>query len=912
MGSADPVTVTAGVTITANAQLTQAGVISGTVTAEVSGTPLSNIDVTAYDAVTGNYMNSDSSDASGIYRIGGLAAGNYKLRFRDYNGVYLPEYYDDKPDWGSADPVTVTAGVTTTANAQLAQAGMISGTVTAEGSGTPLSNVDVNAYDATTGSYVDDDTTDASGVYRIDGLAAGSYKLRFYDYNGVYLQEYYDDKPDLDSADPVTVTAGVTTTANAALTGGGRVTGRVTDADSGAGVAGVWVEARRQDASTPYGWATTNANGYYTTTALYTGVYRVSFSPSRPYFGEHYDNFRQWYGFTLITVTAPLTTTGINAALEKGYLISGTVTADSSPLSGVSARAYRGASSYYAASTSTSSDGTYQLGPLDPGQYRVRFVPSDLHAGEWYSDSASYAASTPINLTGNLGGINTDLGDGGRITGTVTGAGGVPLANLWVYVYPAGNSSSIASAKTGANGQYVTSPGLATGQYQVKFSAPIGYSYEWYNNRSSQAAATIVPVTAGETITNVSAQLSSYAHGTITGAVTAADTDLPLSMWVYAYSDSGLGTWSAYASGGAYVLRGLPPDAYRVRFSASSPYVPIYYSDKPDSASADLVTVTASVTTTNINQAILRGGTITGTVTGSGGVPGVYVYATRVVGGYFSRYTYTGVDGGYRLEGMGAGKYKVEFRPPSPFIGEWYDDTPDSSTARTISVTLGATTPDISATLATGGVITGVITAADTGAPLPAAYANVYSTTGALVKGSVYADMAGRYQTPGLPAGDYNVYFNVGPWISYRTEWYDDASSQSAGLTVTVPVSGTTPNVNAALDRGGSISGWTYSAPRGWLLNSVYVTVYSATTGSYVNYAYSNNEGLYQVNGLSSGPYKVRFSRSGYKQQWYSQMLDFAPALTVTVNAPDETSNINVYLRYPYDVYMPVVLRNAP
>ncbi|MDY7078280.1 MAG: carboxypeptidase regulatory-like domain-containing protein [Chloroflexota bacterium] len=911
LDSGDPVTVTAGMTTTVNAQLTLAGVISGVVTAEGSGTPLGDIDVDVYDATTGYRISDDDSDSSGIYRIGGLAAGNYKLRFRDHSGDYLTEYHADKPDLDSGDPVTVTTGMTTTVNAQLSPAGVISGVVTAEGSGTPLSDIDVDVYDAATGDWIGDDDSDSSGLYRIGGLAAGNYKLCFRDHSGAYLTEYHADKPSLDSGDPVTVTAGMTTTVNAALTRGGRITGRVTDANSASGIAGVSVRAERQDGDTPDGSATTNANGYYTTTALHTGVYQVRFSPPRPYHSEYYDNFRSGYGFTPVTVTTPLTRTNVDAALQAGCLISGTVTG-SGPLNNVSVRAYRGDDSYYVASASTGSDGTYQLGPLDPGQYRVRFVPPDLHAEEWYSGSASYAGATPINLVANLGNVNANLTGGGRITGTITGSGGAPLEGLWVYIYPAGNSSSIASGLTDANGQYATSPGLATGAYQVQFSAPAGYTAEWYDNQASQTSATVVEVTAGVTRTNVNAELTAYASGAITGTITAADTGLPLSMWVYAYDPDGDSVGSVYASGGTYVLRSLPPDTYRLRFSSPSPYVQIYYDDQPDLASADPVTVTAGVTTTNINQTIPRGGIITGTVTGSGGVPGVYVYARRVVGGYATKSTYTGVDGTYRLDGLKAGGYKVQFSPPAPFIGEWYDDAPDQSSAQTISITLDATTPDIDAVLEVGGVITGVVLAADTGDPLPGAYVDVYSTTGAFIKGSIYANMDGRYQTPGLPAGDYNVYFGVGPWTYYRTEWYDDAPSRSTGLTVTVPVSGTTPNINAALYRGGTISGWAYSVPKGWLLNSVYVGVYSATTGSYVKYTYSNNGGFYQVNGLYTGPYKVYFSRDGYEQQWYSQTLDYATALTVTVNAPDDTPNVNAYLLYARGVYLPLVMRNTP
>ena len=70
-----------------------------------------------------------------------MISDSYKLRFYDNNGAHLAEYYDDKPDLDSADPFSVTAGVTTTINAELTCGGIITGTVTAGGSGTPLENI---------------------------------------------------------------------------------------------------------------------------------------------------------------------------------------------------------------------------------------------------------------------------------------------------------------------------------------------------------------------------------------------------------------------------------------------------------------------------------------------------------------------------------------------------------------------------------------------------------------------------------------------------------------------------------------------------------------------------------------------------------------------------------------------------
>jgi len=911
--SADPVTVTAGMTATANVSLTLAAHITGAVTDEVSGAPLSGIAVYLYNASDDSYRTNTTTNVSGTYRFDGLPAGGYKLRFWDVSYNYLAEYYDNRPNIFSADPVTVAVGMTATVNAALTPASTLTGTVTAEESGAPLGGIGVYLYNASDDSYRTNTTTNISGTYRFDGLPAGSYKLKFSDSNGVYLTEYYSNQPSLADADPVTLTTGMTATANAALTRGGHVTGRVTDAGSGTGIAGVSVNVYRLDASTASGSATTNANGYYTSTALYDGVYRVAFTPPFPYFKQYFDGFQNNVDFTPVVVTAGQTISNINAALHQGYSIAGTVTG-SGPLAGVSVRAYLGSRTYYNYSKNTASDGSYQLGPLMPGQYRVRFVPYDMHYGMWYSGSATYAGATPLNLTASMTNINANLSYGGRITGTVTISGGVPLMGVNVYVYPAGESSSVASGYTDIAGHYATTPGLPTGFYQVKFSPPPGYTAEWYNDRPSQDTAAVISLTVTTTRTGINAQLDSYPNGAITGTVTAADTGNPLSIWVSAYNSQGQFIRSVYVHSGNFIFSGLSPDTYRLYFtSPPSPYVPVYYNNRFDFASADGIAVTAGATAT-VHVTIPRGGSITGTVTGSGGLPGVYVEARRIVGDYFVRSTYSGPKGDYTLEGLSPGDYRVTFKPDTPHVRQWYSSATEETTAQTVTVALNSVIPNINAALGTGAIITGVITAADTGLPMPGAYADVYSNTGSSLGIRVYADANGQYQTPGLPAGVYKLYFNPNTWSEYRAEWYQDADSASAAITITVPASGVVPNINAALSRGGALSGWVYDARTNALLNNVYVTVYSATSGKWIQGQYNNSWGYYRFATLPPGQYKVKFSKSGYADQWYDGAggtIAFDSALSVTVAAGSEASNINAYLE-TYELYLPLILRDTP
>ena len=94
-------------------------------------------------------------------------------------------------------------------------------------------------------SYVSSGYTGTDGTYTIGRLQSGSYKVYFYasyNYNGIYFDEWYDNKADFETADLVWVTAPSNTTVNAALDRGGSITGTVTDAETGEALSDISVE----------------------------------------------------------------------------------------------------------------------------------------------------------------------------------------------------------------------------------------------------------------------------------------------------------------------------------------------------------------------------------------------------------------------------------------------------------------------------------------------------------------------------------------------------------------------------------------------------------------------------------------------------------------------------------------------
>ena len=162
-------------------------------------------------------------------------------------------------------------------------AASISGTVTAAASGSPLANVCVNATEVG-GAAAGGGVTDGSGNYAIGaGFPSGTYTVEFYSGPGCqgspgnYAFQFYDGSTTATASQPVSVTSGSTTPAiNAALVVGGSITGTVTTAGTGAGLAGICVNATAPGVP-GYQSTDSSANGTYDIPSLATGSYTVEF-----------------------------------------------------------------------------------------------------------------------------------------------------------------------------------------------------------------------------------------------------------------------------------------------------------------------------------------------------------------------------------------------------------------------------------------------------------------------------------------------------------------------------------------------------------------------------------------------------------------------------------------------------------
>ena len=177
-----------------------------------------------------------------------------------------------------------------------------------------IANVQVLVYDLN-GIWAAGAMTNQNGVYTVNGLPTGSYKIFF---SGVgYFSEWYNNKASQDAADPVSVTAPqITSGVDAVLEPSGSISGTVKNGQ-GVGIGNVNVQVF--DTSGYFASSTmSGSNGAYTVSSLATGSYKVRFNAPSGYLSEWYNNKATYDAANLVAVTVPKTTSGINAVLGPG------------------------------------------------------------------------------------------------------------------------------------------------------------------------------------------------------------------------------------------------------------------------------------------------------------------------------------------------------------------------------------------------------------------------------------------------------------------------------------------------------------------------------------------------------------------------------------------------------------------
>ena len=428
---------------------------------------------------------------------------------------------------------------------------------------------------------------DSAGKYTLSGLEAGSYKLRF-----TYCSQcsmfgekigpdvaaiWSGEKDSFDQGSLTTVTAGQAVTGvSVRMNLGATISGRLT-LPANVDVSTVSVSARTStnfyDSS---GYTRPQPDGTFTIPALPSGKYIVSYNsvaqPATIIAGVY--GGQSEATATLVDVPPLGKATGIDLTAQAAGIITGRV---SVPAGLYPERVYVGVytagGDYRNSITSATpnSDGTFAVGGLKAGSYKLSFAGWPQNLPDLWLGAQSPAGSRTVTVTEGqtTSGIEQAMELGSTISGKVSlpqtatpvVTGGATLLN--------GDGSVAATKPLDASGAFSFGK-LPSGSYTVAFNRTSGYTtnleaqfFKDVPESAGAAAATKITVAPGEIKSDLTA--SAQLGGTITGKLVDASGN-PMTARIRAYTADGSlvtrGTNSALD--GTFTLAGLTTGKYLV------------------------------------------------------------------------------------------------------------------------------------------------------------------------------------------------------------------------------------------------------------------------------------------------------------------------------------------------------------
>ena len=479
--------------------------------------------------------------------------------------------------------------------------------------------------------------------------------------------------------------------------------------------------------------------------------------------------------------------------------------------------------------------------------------------------AAFVLVAAPVTQAANATNINVQLPAGFSIAGTITDNTGAALPNASVYAFGSG-SASYGFATADGTGKYKVE-GLNAGSYSVSVSAPTGKNlvdgYYTTANASHHtplsSAATKVAVGPNKTGINVKLP----AGMSISGKVTNTAGTALANAQVYA---SGV-SFDYFTTGadGMYTLKGLAAGSYRL--SLYAPANSNYQSGFYTSANANKFTIAIGSATgitvgpnkTGVNVKLPTGFTISGTIKNTSGVALAGVGIQPSSSTYYGRGVVTDATGKYTIKGLAAATYKLGISPDSAsqYMDGYYTTTNanhfTSAIAGASGVAVGPNKTGINANIVTGRTIAGTITTTG-GAPILGA---TVSATNLGHTRTAMTDATGKYTIKGLSSASQTLDLDPPYGQNFMRGWYTTGNTNHfttnsvSATPIVVPPNAT--GVNMKIPKGYSIAG-KITGPGAVPIDFAYV---DASKPGYTNYASTETDGTYLINGLGSGSYVV-------------------------------------------------------
>lgn len=613
-----------------------------------------------------------------------------------------------------------------------------------------------------------------------------------------------------------------------------------------------------------FAYTQTNASGDYHVTGFLSGVYDVFLEPP---LNSDYSNAKDTANLTTNSTNA-----SINFTLGTGGKIIVNVSAGGNPVQNVNVFSFvpfiptgpgdqppEEQSGSFAFSM-TNASGEARLAGLTNGTYSVRVEP--------FGTSFASTEVHGIVVAENTTYLNVTLSTAGSISGWVNASNGTPIANAHINAFVPfgpgmeGGPGGFGFAMTNGSGFYNLT-GLPNGTYEMEVNPPFDSEYSRVFRRG-------VNVTEG----NTNSQNFTLKTGSVlTGTVTESDGSTPVAnAFVDAFIPSptpfsppvAFGFGSTNSTGG-YRITGLQAGKYEVR--VNPPFNSAY-----SSASAQGVVITEGATSTK-DFNLSAGGSLSGVVTGSGGVSYAFVNAfipstdPHTPPSAFG-WAQTNSSGHYNMTGLQPGSYEVFVEPP---FGSAYTTGHGQA-----NITEGQES-SLNFSLGSGGSISGTVVDADnnsvSGAFIDAFSHNAHSFGFSGTKSD------GTFTISGLAEATDYVLFVHPP--AGQTK----GKTSVAGLSVTAGSTTDAGTISLVSASGGIEGNVTYSNGTG--VSTARVFAWSPSSFSFGDSAV-NDSGYFNITGLSAGTYDmfVDFGLSGIPNQ-------FAPNLTVSTSTIQQDFTLN-------------------
>jgi protocatechuate 3,4-dioxygenase beta subunit len=466
--------------------------------------------------------------------------------------------------------------------------------------------------------------------------------------------------------------------------------------------------------------------------------------------------------------------------------------------------------------STTSSDGSYLLSRLNPGQYTfaARRTGYDEVTRSFNVISGTNAR---IDFT-----LTSQSAQGGVLQGTITQRGSGAAVSGAVVSLTGGAGFPTRSATADTNG-FFRFTDLPTGRVRITVER------SGYTSLSRQ-----LNITEGRVVTSdFSLSLRTSELARLSGTVRDSSGNAVRSATVTVSGGSSTSLTDTTDSRGRYAFTRIVPDTYSVSVTASgfvARTFPSVVLTEGDVEVLDVVLSGQGDATTGVE----------GFVVDSFGNPVVGARVAVALGPVTGRVDNTDTTGAYLLDNLPPGNYTLTA-------------SATGFTPRTLTVNLAGTTRgrlDFTLTESSSnvnGTITGTVSQTD-GIGISGVLVRV--TAGPSTGHSTTTDNDGNYSLADLPEGTYTLTFSRNGYTSRTVT----SIEVNAGETTTSDVE------LAAVSTGGIVTGTVTSSGSG--ISGVRVSLYQA--GALVSSTNTDSQGQYSLTGVATGTYQARFEKAGY------------------------------------------------